>query len=294
MRHRLPQLPVRCGGRGGRVEPGLQVKESVRLLCRGHAPALQRVVGVLVHIAVVDVGGNAAAAFAGKPEGGAVKKDQIDLQLVLLQKGQDGLLGHLDGPVRRVAVDPRRDQREGHALAAVRRGQLQRGAVAGRQRLPLAAAAAMPHRPHRVDDVPAGQAPRTGDLGAAGGAAAQGAAFRQQGRPRRPVDGPVHTAAAPKRGVGGVDDGIHLPGGDIVADKRERHGRVLLSLSGRGGRTGPRGRAVLFLLYYTHAAALASGLCRVPGTPPPPAVQRAQRAAAHAGAYCLQMFEKRR
>ena len=42
------------------------------------------------------------------------------------------------------------------------------------------------------------------------------------------------------------------------------------------------------------AAALASGLCRVPGTPLPPAVQRAQRSAAHAGAYCLQMFEKRR
>jgi hypothetical protein len=61
-----------------------------------------------------------------------------------------------------------------------------------------------------VDDITRRQAVARGDLGVAGGAAAQRSTFRQQTRPGRAVNRTVHTAAAQQRFIGRVDDGIHL------------------------------------------------------------------------------------
>ena len=56
-----------------------------------------------------------------------------------------------------------------------------------------------------------------GDLGLARRAAAQGAALLQQLRPSSAVDGSVHAAPAQQAIFGGVDNGIHLYGSNIIA-----------------------------------------------------------------------------
>ena len=81
----------------------------------------------------------------------------------------------------------------------------------------LPAAAAVPDGPHGVDHVLGVEAVGPGDLGLPGFAAAQGPAFRQQLRPRGPVDGAVHPAAPQQGRIGRVDDGVHGHPGDIVA-----------------------------------------------------------------------------
>jgi hypothetical protein len=49
-----------------------------------------------------------------------------------------------------------------------------------------------------------------------GGTAADGAALGQQFGAGRPVDGPVHAAAAQQGGVGRIDDGIDFQSGNIA------------------------------------------------------------------------------
>ena len=76
----------------------------------------------------------------------------------------------------------------------------------------------------RMDHVTGGQVIAPGDPRLARRAAADLAAFVQQPRPRRPVNGPVHTAPAKKRFVRGVHDGVHLQRGDVGGDDLDRHG----------------------------------------------------------------------
>ncbi len=54
-----------------------------------------------------------------------------------------------------------------------------------------------------------------GDLGAAGRAAAERAAFVQQVGSGGAMDGAVDAAAAEQRAVGGVDDGVDVKRGDV-------------------------------------------------------------------------------
>ena len=70
----------------------------------------------------------------------------------------------------------------------MRGGEIQRALVAARQQRFLIRSAAMPHRADRVDDVFRLQPVAAGDLGAAGLAAAERFAFRQQLRPGRTMD----------------------------------------------------------------------------------------------------------
>jgi hypothetical protein len=74
-----------------------------------------------------------------------------------------------------------------------------------------------------VDDEFAGQVVAPGQLGFAGGAAAQRAAFLQQLRPGGPVDRAIHPATSKQAVVCGVDYGIHPHSGDIVFDNLKRH-----------------------------------------------------------------------
>ena len=81
----------------------------------------------------------------------------------------------------------------------------------------------MPDRPHSMDDIPCGKPVAFGDFGLSCTAAAQRAAFRQQLRPGRTVNGSVHTSAAQQALVCGIDNGIHFHGGDVVSYNLKRH-----------------------------------------------------------------------
>ncbi len=90
--------------------------------------------------------------------------------------------------------------------------------VAGGQRLILAAAASVPDRPDGMDHMPSRQTIALGDLGAAGLAAIQHAAFDGELRTRRAMDRAVNTASAKQRRIGGVDDGVNAQRRDVGDD----------------------------------------------------------------------------
>ena len=78
-----------------------------------------------------------------------------------------------------IAVDAGRDRWEGDAFQAVLPGQRQAVAIAARQQLRFARCAAVPDRADGMDDVARFQAIAPGDLGLAGLAAVECAAFGQ-------------------------------------------------------------------------------------------------------------------
>ena len=184
---------------------------------------------MLVHIVIVDVLGNVGKELAADLIGGPVENHQIDRHLVLQQKFADGIHCHPQGLIFRIAIGAGGDQGEGHGFALLLFGQGKAFAVAGSQKLPLTAMAAVPHGAHGMDHVPAGQVIGGGDFGIAGPAAAQSAAFRQKLRPGGSVDGAVHSAAAQQGFLGGVDDGVHLHFGDIVSDDGKGHNAASFS-----------------------------------------------------------------
>ncbi len=57
-----------------------------------------------------------------------------------------------------------------------------------------------------------------GDTGLAGRAAAKDPALLQQPRPRGPMDGAVHPAAAEQGFIGGIDDGVNIKACDVAFD----------------------------------------------------------------------------
>ncbi len=69
-----------------------------------------------------------------------------------------------------------------------------------------------------MDDVPRRQQVAAGDLGVAGGAAIEGAAFGEELRTGGAVDRAVDPAAAKQRRVRGIDDGVKAEGGDVRDD----------------------------------------------------------------------------
>src|SRR5690348_5943934 len=87
--------------------------------------------------------------------------------------------------------------------------------VAGGEQLVLAATAAIPDRPDRMDHVLRRQPISPGDLGAAGLAATEGAAFGEELRAGRAMDRAIDAAAAQERRVRGVDDGVNAQCGDV-------------------------------------------------------------------------------
>jgi hypothetical protein len=93
--------------------------------------------------------------------------------------------------------------------------ELDRAAIARGERLVLAFAAAMPHRPDGMNDMPRRQLVAFGDFGVAGLAAVKRAALSEQLRPGGAMDRPIDAAAAQQRGIRGVDDGINAQCGDV-------------------------------------------------------------------------------
>ena len=215
------------GGPGrGTVLHGLRRRGHRLPLRAGAAVVMER--GVVVVDVLADVGIQAAA----RQEAGLVKQHEQHehVLLGLIQKLADGVHRDAEGLILGIAVGSGGDQREGEAFEAVLRGQAQAVGVAGRQQLTLPCQAAVPDGAHGVDDIAAGQAIAAGQLGLARLAAAQRAAFGQQPRPGRAVDGAVHTAAAQQRGPGRVDDGVYGKAGDVVPDDLNGHGVPSLML----------------------------------------------------------------
>ena len=138
-------------------------------------------------------------------------------------------------------------------VEAVRRGELERIAVAVGKQPAFAPLAAAPHRPHGVDHIAGRQIEAGRDLGLAGGAAAERGTRVGQFGPGGAMDGAADPAARRQRLVGGVDDGVDIERGDIAFDGVDpgRHG----SIAGRNGlaikplRDGLTGRGDVMLYH---------------------------------------------
>jgi hypothetical protein len=96
--------------------------------------------------------------------------------------------------------------------------KLDRAAITGSKQIVLAVTAAIPDRSNRVDDVPGLEAIALGDLGVAGGAAAERAAFGKQFFAGRTMDGAINSATAEQRRISGVDDGVNAQCRDVGND----------------------------------------------------------------------------
>ena len=177
------------------------------------APQIQ----MRIHVVVVDVLGDGCVEPVAGAQPGPIEHHDVHQHVVLRQEATDGLRSDAKRLFLRVAVGAGGDQRKCDALAIVLPGKLQGAAVAGGQQLRLAGGSAVPHRAHRVDHIAAGQAVAPGELRLTGPAAVECAALGQQLRPCGAVNGAVHAAAAQQGFVGGVDDGVHLHAGDVVA-----------------------------------------------------------------------------
>src|SRR5689334_995238 len=90
--------------------------------------------------------------------------------------------------------------------------------IAGCQLLILAAVAAVPDRPDRMDYMLCRQPIAFGDLGAAGLAAAKDAALFEKPRAGAAMNRAVDAAATKQRRVGGVDDGVNAQCGNVGDD----------------------------------------------------------------------------
>lgn len=97
-------------------------------------------------------------------------------------------------------------------------GELQGAGVAGGERGVLAVAAIVPDRADRVDHMARRQPVTAGDLGIAGVATAERAAFGKQFGAGSAMDGAVDTAAAEQGCIGGVDDRVDGERGDVGND----------------------------------------------------------------------------
>jgi hypothetical protein len=90
--------------------------------------------------------------------------------------------------------------------------------VARGQRLILAIAATVPDRADGVNDMPCRQPISQGDLGVAGLAAMERAAFGYQFRPGAAMNRAIDAAAAEQGIIRGVDDGINAQARDVGND----------------------------------------------------------------------------
>src|SRR5205823_624533 len=108
----------------------------------------------------------------------------------------------------RIAVDARRDRREGDRGETVLVRKLKRAAVAVGKELRLAVQTAAPHGADGMDHITRRQAVAAGDLGIARRAALECAALAEEIGTRFAVNGAIDTAAAKQRCICGIDDRI--------------------------------------------------------------------------------------
>ena len=113
------------------------------------------------------------------------------------------------------AIDTGGDGGKGDRGKSMLPAKLDRAAIAGSEQIILALTAAVPDRPDRVDHMPGRQPVTFGDLGIAGGAATERAAFGKQFWTGAAMDSTINAAAAEQRRIRGVDDGVNAQCGDV-------------------------------------------------------------------------------
>jgi hypothetical protein len=123
-------------------------------------------------------------------------------------------------------------------------------AVATSQQFILAMIAIPPDGADRVNDPPGRQTIALCDSGLAGWTTAERATLLQQLRPRRSMNGPIHTAATKQRRVRRVDDGVDLLFRDVAFDNSNSilkicHRCVFSKVSGNPGLGIKRVAAVI-------------------------------------------------
>ena len=119
--------------------------------------------------------------------------------------------------------NPRVPEGKGNAFEAVfcRKGQ-GRG-VAGTEGFGFSVRTPVPQGPRRMDDVAGGQGKARGHDGIPRGYRADGAACPKQGGTCCSVDGGVNAAGGGKHGICGIDDGIAMHAGDVLANQGKGH-----------------------------------------------------------------------
>jgi hypothetical protein len=137
------------------------------------------------------------------------------------QRAGHRIHGNPRGTIGRKTVGAGGDRGKGHRCERVRLAQLHGAAITRRQRLVLAFAATLPDRSDGMNDMPRRKPVTMGDLGVAGLAATEPAAFGEQRRSRGAMDRAVDPAAAQQRAIRGVDDGVNAQCGDIGDDDFE-------------------------------------------------------------------------
>ena len=113
------------------------------------------------------------------------------------------------GAIGRESVDAGGNRWKGNRSQAVGPAESDCGCVTRLQRLIFASVAAAPDRADGMNHMPRRKLVTLGDLGAAGLAAMEGAAFREQPGPRRAMNRAINAAPAEQRRIGSVDDGVN-------------------------------------------------------------------------------------
>jgi hypothetical protein len=140
--------------------------------------------------------------------------------------------GDARGTIGRKAIDAGGDRGKGNRAEIVRATERDRGRIAGCEQFVLAAAAAIPDRTDRMDDVFRGKPITPGHFRIARGAAAKGTAFGQKLRPRGAMDRAVDATPAKERRVRGVDDGVNAQCRDVSSDDFQPRGTNLARSQG--------------------------------------------------------------
>src|SRR5204862_6742611 len=147
-----------------------------------------------------------------------VEADKNDYRrnFVLSEVCRDFGHGNPRRPVPGKAVNPGRDGWEGNRLKTLLAGDCQAGAVAAGQNVRFACIAAAPYRTDRMNDMPGWQPIAAGEPCLSRWAAADLAALGEEFRAGGAVNRAIDPAAAEQRGIGGIDDRVDLPAGDIA------------------------------------------------------------------------------
>ena len=111
--------------------------------------------------------------------------------------------------------DTSRNRGKRHRFEIVVAAKLDRTAIARGELLILPTIATVPDRPDGMDHMPRRQEISFGDLGIAGFAAVERAAFGQQLGPGSIMDRAINAAPAKERRIRGVDDGVNAQRGDV-------------------------------------------------------------------------------
>jgi hypothetical protein len=165
-----------------------------------------------------------------------LRKTAEDYADQVWRRGQRGY-GRSDRDPRRASggetIDPSGNRRKSQRSESVGLADFDCTAVARRQCIILALAAAVPNRADCMNHMPGRQPISSGNLDVAGRAALECTALIQQFRPGRAMDSTIDAAAAEQRRIGGVNDRVDVKRGDVSDNDLKPRGTELARGQGR-------------------------------------------------------------